>query len=67
MIFCTPAAAATCRGLLFPQSQSSPSGFSSPPRSTCSRVSESPIAEASCKKVRYINDAIKNCKVKKSK
>ena len=38
MIFCRPAAATTRRGDLFPQSQSSPSGFSSPPRSRCSRV-----------------------------
>ena len=63
MIFCTPAVAATCRGLLFPQSQSSPSGFSSPPRSTCSRVSESPIAEASCKKSRIVMTLLKIIKI----
>ena len=66
MIFCIPAAAATCRGVLFPQSQSSPSGFSSPRRSRCSRDSESPIAAASSKAVMCSDVTINNCKAVKS-
>ena len=66
VIFCIPAAAATCRGVLFPQSQSSPSGFSSPRRSRCPRDSESPIAAASCKAVMCSDVTINNYKAVKS-
>ena len=66
VIFCIPAAAATCRGVLFPQSQSSPSGFSSPRRSRCPRDSESPIAAASWKAVMCSDVTINNYKAVKS-
>ena len=39
---------------------SSPSGFSSPPRSRCSRVLESPIAAVSCKALMCSDVTINN-------
>ena len=67
MICCAPAAAATCWGVLLSQSQSSPSWFSSPPRSRCSRVLESLIAVASFKAVTCRDYTINNYKAMKSK
>ena len=67
MIFCISAVAVTCRGVLFSQSQSSPSGFSSPPRSRCSRVLESPIAAVSCEAIMGSDVTIHNYKAMKSK
>ena len=46
-----PAAAATCKGVLLPQSQSSPSGSDSSLRRMYSQAWASPVAAASCRAV----------------